>query len=212
MGASPEELRREIEETRRDLTYDVDALNEKVSPSRVVARRVDRARGALSNMKEQVMGSTDSSTTALSDMSSSANSAVSSAAATVSGAVSQSPGIARERTRGNPLAAGLVAFAGGWLVSSLFPATKQEEQMAETIQERAADLKEPVKEQVQQVAQELKDNLQEPAQQAAREVKQSATDAATTVKEEGQSQAQTVTEEAKSSAQTVQDSHSGGSS
>jgi gas vesicle protein len=101
------------------------------------------------------------------------------------------------------LAAGLVAFAGGWLVASLLPATKQEEQLAETIQDKAADLKEPLKEQAQQVAQELKDNLQEPAQQAVQQVKETATDAATTVKDEGQYQAASVSEEAKSSAQNV---------
>jgi type VI protein secretion system component VasK len=222
MGASPEELRREIEETRRDLTYDVDALNEKVSPSRVMARRVDRTRGAVSSLKERVMGSAKSGTSSMSDTTSSAASSasgamssaastVSDAASSVSGAVSQSPQMARERAQGNPLAAGLVAFAGGWLISSMLPATQREEQLAETIQDKAAEYKEPLKQQAQQVAQELKENLQEPAQQAVQQVKDSATDAASTVKEEGQSQAQTVTEEAKSSAQNVQSSRGGSS-
>jgi len=223
MGASPEELRREIEETRRDLSYDVDALNEKVSPSRVVARRVDRAKGSMTSVKERVMGSAKSGTSSLSSTTSSATdtagsamssaaSSVSDAASSVTGAVSSSPQVARERTQGNPLAAGLVAFAGGWLVASLLPATQREEQLAEAVQDRAADLKEPLKEQAQQVAAELKDNLQEPAQQAVQQVKESATDAATTVKDEGQYQAASVSEEAKSSAQNVKDSSGGGSS
>ncbi len=222
MGASPEELRREIEETRRDLSYDVDALNEKVSPSRVMSRRVDKARGTVGSLKERVMGSAQSGTSSVGGTASSARdsagsavssaaSTVSDAASTVSGAVSQSPQMARERAQGNPLAAGLIAFAGGWLVSSLLPATRQEEQLAGTIQDKASEFKEPLKEQAQQVAQELKENLQEPAQQAVQQVKDSATEAATTVKEEGQSQAQTVTEEAKSSAQNVKGSSSGGS-
>ena len=43
----PEVIRRDIESTRSDLSRNVDALTEKVSPSRVVGRRVDRAKDAL---------------------------------------------------------------------------------------------------------------------------------------------------------------------
>ena len=43
----PEVIRRDIEATRADLSRDVDALTEKVSPARVVERRVDRAKSAF---------------------------------------------------------------------------------------------------------------------------------------------------------------------
>ena len=43
-SSDPEVIRRQIEETRRNLSYDVDALNEKVNPTRVVDRRVGRPR------------------------------------------------------------------------------------------------------------------------------------------------------------------------
>ena len=56
MGQSPEELRREIEQTRRELSYDVDTLSDKVSPSRVVERRVDRTKASLAGVKDKVMG------------------------------------------------------------------------------------------------------------------------------------------------------------
>ena len=39
----PEVIRRDIESTRADLSRNVDALTEKVSPSRVVRRRVHQA-------------------------------------------------------------------------------------------------------------------------------------------------------------------------
>ena len=52
----PEVIRRDIEATRADLSRDVDALTEKVSPARVVERRVDRAKGAAGTVKEKVMG------------------------------------------------------------------------------------------------------------------------------------------------------------
>ena len=45
MGKSTDELRRDIERTRQELGYDVDALNEKVNPTRVVDRRVSAAKG-----------------------------------------------------------------------------------------------------------------------------------------------------------------------
>ena len=48
MGEESEQLRREIDETRRELGTDVDALTEKVSPSRVVGRRVGDDGGTAS--------------------------------------------------------------------------------------------------------------------------------------------------------------------
>ena len=45
----PDQIRREIERTQAHLTSDVDALTEKVTPSRIVARRVDRAKAAGRN-------------------------------------------------------------------------------------------------------------------------------------------------------------------
>ena len=44
-SSDPEVIRRQIEDTRRELSYDVDALNEKVNPARVVDRRVTAAKG-----------------------------------------------------------------------------------------------------------------------------------------------------------------------
>ena len=44
MGQSAEELRREIEETRDNLTGTVDAIGDRVSPGRIVERKTNRAR------------------------------------------------------------------------------------------------------------------------------------------------------------------------
>ena len=44
-SSDPDVIRRQIEDTRRELSYDVDALNEKVNPARVVDRRVTAAKG-----------------------------------------------------------------------------------------------------------------------------------------------------------------------
>jgi hypothetical protein len=56
-SSDPDVIRRQIEDTRRELSYDVDALNEKVNPARVVDRRVTAAKGRITRAKEKVMGS-----------------------------------------------------------------------------------------------------------------------------------------------------------
>ncbi len=216
MGQTPEELKREIEQTRRELSYDVDALNEKVSPSRIVSRKMDSTRSTVASVRERIMGTASTGTSSLSsaktsigDSANSTTSSLSSAASSVGSALTSSPDAAMQRAQGNPLAAGLIAFGAGWLISSVLPATKVEQQAAESLQDKASDLAEPVKEQAQQVAQELKDNLQEPAQQAVQQIKETATEAASTVKSEGQSAAQEVKSDAQSSAQAVKDAGSG---
>jgi Protein of unknown function (DUF3618) len=56
-SSDPEEIRREIERTQAALSTDVDALAEKVTPSRIAQRRVDRVRDTASRWKDKVMGS-----------------------------------------------------------------------------------------------------------------------------------------------------------
>ena len=76
----------------------------------------------------------------------------------------EAPAAVRRQTRGNPLAAGLIAFGAGWLVSSLLPATRREQELADQAKQVAQEKVQPV---AQQVAAEVKENLREPAQQAA---------------------------------------------
>ena len=56
MTDTPEHIRRDIEATREELSRDVDALSEKVSPARVLERRVDKAKGVAGGVKDKVMG------------------------------------------------------------------------------------------------------------------------------------------------------------
>jgi hypothetical protein len=53
MGKSPEELKREIEQNRRRLSGDIDSLEDKIGPSRVMQRRAVRARGAAGNIRDR---------------------------------------------------------------------------------------------------------------------------------------------------------------
>jgi hypothetical protein len=222
-SSDPEVIRRQIEDTRRELSYDVDALNEKVNPARVVDRRMTAAKGRVARVKEKVMGSAHETTYRTQGMASNATGSVqnaaSSAADTVQGAahsaaetVQQTPDMIVRQTQGNPLAAGLIAFGVGWLVSSLLPATEKERQLAQQAETAVKENKDALLAPAKQVAQEIGDELKPAAQQAAQEVKATAQDAAQTVKDEGQSAAQDVKGQAQDSKQTVQSSQGSSSS
>ena len=213
MDQGPDELRTEIEQTRRRLGGDVDALTEKVHPGRVVQRRATAARGGLGKVKERVMGTSSGSAHsagggvggaahsaggAVSGAADSVSGTATSAAQGVSSAVTSAPGMARQQAQGNPLAAGVIAFGVGWLVSSILPASEKEQQAAQQLTETAKSNLEPVKQVAGQAAGELKESLREPAQQAAESVKSSAT---------GQ-----VKDDAQNAAQDVRGSSGGGSS
>ena len=57
MSTDPDQIRAEIERTRAELSQDVDALGEKVSPSAIVERRKERLMDKVTSVKERVMGS-----------------------------------------------------------------------------------------------------------------------------------------------------------
>ena len=233
-ASDPEQIRREIERTQAALSQDVDALTDKVTPGKIVERRVDRARDAATRLKEKVMGSdphgsggyggggvrsaasqtadrvsgtASSAASSVQDAAASAAGTVQDAASTAADAVQQAPQAIRRQTRGNPLAAGLIAFGAGWLVSSLLPASRREQELADQAKQVAQEKVQPV---LQQVAGEVGDNLREPAQQAVESVKATAQDAKETVADEGRSAAQDVSGRAQDAAGTVRSSTNGG--
>jgi hypothetical protein len=202
--SDPEVIRRQIEDTRRELSYDVDALNEKVNPARVVDRRVTAAKGRVSNLKEKVMGSAQDTTSSAQGMASDAAGSVQDAASSAVGAVQQAPDAVVRQTQGNPLAAGLIAFGVGWLVSSLLPASEKEKQLAQQAESAVREHKDALLEPAKQAAQEIGDQLKPAAQDAMESVKATAQDAAATVKDEGQSAVHDVQGQAQQSKDKVQ--------
>ena len=214
MGEESDQLRREIEQTRRELGTDVDALGEKVSPRRVMERRVDRTKDAIGGVKERIMGTTsDASSSAggaisgaassVQDRMSGAASGVQHAASSVGDTATDTAYRARRQAQGNPLAAGLIAFGLGWLVSSLLPPSEKERQLAHQVKDQAQPAVQAVGQQAGQALSEMKDNLQQPAQEAVESVKQTASDAAGTVKDEARSAAGDVKDQAQDSTQRV---------
>lgn len=188
MTNNPDQIRREIEDTRGRLSDDVNALTETISPSNVARRQADKVADAAASVKERVMGTAD-------DLRSSGSDAASS--------VGHAPGAAatkaRRKTQGNPLAAGLIALGAGWLVGSLLPASEKEKQAAGSLKEKAQPLVDEAKTVAQDTAQELK----EPAQQAAQSIREAAVDAKDTVVQESRSTADDVKSQAQDSTDAV---------
>lgn len=178
--SSPEEIQREIEQTRTALSGDVDRLTEKVSPGRVVSRRVDKVKDGVASVRERVMGSADNGSGVHR-----AGGSLSSAADSAKETIGSAPQTVRRQTQGNPLAAGLIAFGVGMLVSSLAPASDAEQQLASSAESKAKDLAEPLKQAGQQLAQDLK----EPMQDAVEQVKSTASDAASDTTDQAKSAA-----------------------
>jgi gas vesicle protein len=189
----PDVIRADIERTRSELSRDVNALGESVTPGHMARKGADKVKDRAAGLKDQIMGSASDAGHATSD---SASSMASSVGDTAHGAASS----VKRQARGNPLAAGLVALGAGWLLGSLLPASSKETEMAEAVKDRAAPVLDEAQSTVKQMAQEGAEHLKEPAQEAVQTVKDHAQDSVQTVKQEGQSAAQDVGESAKSHA------------
>ncbi|MDX2341567.1 DUF3618 domain-containing protein [Micrococcus sp. M4NT] len=223
---NPDEIRAEIERTRYELGQDVDALAEKVSPTKAVSRQTERVKhgvkDGLQSVKENIMGTPDHHTSpsatdraryAAADARSTAHDVADQARGTAHDvadqardwaddaqhAVRQAPAQVRGRTAGNPLAAGLIAFGAGMLVSALIPASEVEQRAAERVKDQAA----PLVDQAKHVAHEMGEDLKPLAQDAAQSVKDAAADAADHVKAEGADKAQGLKAESADAAQQV---------
>ncbi|HSO69636.1 MAG TPA: DUF3618 domain-containing protein [Arachnia sp.] len=165
MSNNPEEIRRDIERTRAELSENVNALGDSAKPSNVVREQVDNVKDSVLGIKERIFGSDtnpydDGAVGAVADA---AGEAVGDARDAVVGAPRQ----VKTATRGNPIAAGLIAAGLGALIGGLIPASKMEKEGATQLKDAA----EPALEQLEEMAIEAKDHLQPRAQEAVENVK-----------------------------------------
>jgi gas vesicle protein len=160
MGQSTDELRRDIELTREDMGVKVDAIEDRLSPSRVVQRQKNKVSMSMQSVRDRVMGTASSVEHEAAD------------------AVKRVPEGVVTKTQGAPLAAGAVAFGIGFIAAAVFPATEREKQAASKVM----DSLEPAKQQLMDSAKETAEHLKEPATQAAQEIKQAASESAAEVK------------------------------
>ena len=218
MSENPDVIRADIEATRARLGTNVDAVADKVTPSNIVHRQTDKVRDAVTGVKEKIMGAADTATTTIHDTTTTgaghttnalhnAGDSLHDAKDTVSAkltdagqAVSHTPDQVKAKTQGNPLAAGLIAFGAGLLVSSLIPPSQKEREAADQLKTAAQPLAHELTDAAKNMAQDLK----EPAQEAMENVKATATDAAQNVKTEGQQAATDVKDRATDAKDNVQ--------
>jgi hypothetical protein len=182
MSENPDAIRADIEATRARLGTNVDAVADKVTPSNIVHRQTGKVRDAVFGVKEKVMGAADHATGTVHSTAGSAGSNIGSTLGDAGSAIADAPHQAAVKTQGNPLAAGLIAFGAGLLVSSLIPPSQKEREAAEALKTAA----EPVTTQLTEAAKDMAEGLREPAQEAMENVKATASEAVQTVKEEGQ--------------------------
>lgn len=212
----PEVLRAQIAQTRANLSRDVNALGEAVSPSNVARRQAEKVTGSVKDagrsLKEKIMGSDNDpydtspgvgqrAQWAAED----AGSAVSDAAGSARDAMASAPAMARRKAQGNPLAAGLIALGAGWLLGSLLPGTEKERELAVAAREQAQDHGQPLVEEVKAAAQEVVEAVKPQAEQAAEDLKATAQEGVDTVKEEASTQTEQVKASAQDSARSVQE-------
>jgi gas vesicle protein len=190
MSKDPQEIREEIERTRGNLSEDVDAIADRVNPSNIAHRQGEKLKGSVRRAKDAVMGSAES----------------------VGGDASQlthdAPGAVAEKTRGNPLAAGLIAFGAGLLVSSLVPGSDKEREMVGTLKEKAEPLTSELSEAGKSIAQDMKD----PATEAVEEIRDSAKESAEALKAEATDEASHLQSQASDAAANLNDSEVSGDS
>ena len=193
MTSDADKIRADIERTRGELGSNVDALADKVTPSKIMHRQTDKVKGALGSVKDQVLG-----------VASDARDSVRDAASSTGDGVSTASDKAVAKAQGNPVAVGLIAFGVGLLVSSLIPASDKEKELATSVKDAA----QPLLSQASDAAKEVADDLKEPAQQAAAAVKDTATEGVDAVKAEASTAAENVKGSAQEAKHKVQETAS----
>ena len=198
-----DELRQDIEYRRESIGQTVDQIENRVNPRRVAARGSYRLRRRLIDMKDRIMGNdnpdypwqagysnrTQSEERTLSDRAAELGTAASEGVSKAADQVSKVPDVVRSKTRGNPLAAGLIAMGSGLLVGSLLPGTRAERRLVEQAEPALAQAQAEVKETGREIADDLKDS----ARTAAEEIKGTAQEAGERIREQTRDTAEAAT-------------------
>jgi len=164
----------------------LEAIGDRVSPERMVERRKAAIGQKARSMRDSVMGSRDYEEPKLTHLRGQAREQAGKAMSTAADRVQHAPDMVAERARGNPLAAGVVAFGAGMLLATLFPETPTEHRMLDAAQPQLQHAAEGLKEASRDLAQDAKQHGQE----AASELKNAGSDAASSVTQQLQATSQ----------------------
>jgi ElaB/YqjD/DUF883 family membrane-anchored ribosome-binding protein len=194
MGQSAEQLRREIEYMRGDLSETLEAIGDRVSPGRMMERRKNRFINGLQGVRDRVMGTA-----------SDAGSAVGDVAGGAVDTLKQTPDTVRQPAEGNPLAAGAIAVGVGVLLASIFPASEKERRAADQLMDKT----EPLKDELKETGREMAEHLKEPALEAVQQVKNTATEGTQSVTDTAKEAVGTTSETASEGAQQIRNEAAG---
>ena len=222
MGQGPEELRADIAARRAEMTETIDAIEDRVSPQRIVTRRQEAMKSQVRSWKERVMGSPDDDdvdyggaryagqpggtygtygTYAEGEGGPSVGERLSGTAGHAGERVREAPEAMRRQAQGNPLAAGLIAFGAGLVMASLLPESSTERQAAARVQPALGQVASEAK----GIGQEVAQATAETAKDEAQGLKETAAEAAQEVKGEASSSAQEVKAHAADAGQQVKE-------
>lgn len=196
--SDPDQLAADTRTTQDALGKNVARLSGRVSPEKIVGTRREKITHSFAAIKDQVMGIGDSAAQAAKDEARSAAGSAQDAKNSAGDSAGAAPDAVAERTQGNPVAAGLIAFGAGWLLSSLAPASDAEKKAAAKVEDHVG---EPLKQSAQHVA----GNLKEPAQQAAASVQDTTRRAANRTADHAKSAASDVQDHAQDAKGQVTD-------
>ena len=180
MSENPDAIRADIEATRARLGTNVDAVADKVTPANIVHRQSDKVKASVKDavfgVKEKVMGAADHAAGNVHSATGNAGTHLGNAGTHLGNAgshlgdagsaLADAPTQMKAKAQGNPLAAGLIAFGAGLLVSSLIPASQKEREATEALKSAA----EPLKTELTDAAKNVAEGLKEPAQAAMENV------------------------------------------
>ncbi len=189
MGQSTEELKRDIEQTRADMSGTLDAIEDRVSPSRMIQRRKNRVAESVHAARERIMGTA-----------SQMEQGVAAAAGDVTDTIKDAPHAVARGTEGSPMVAGAIVFGLGFLAAVAFPTTDTERGASTKV----ADKLEPAKQELMNSAKEVAGNLKEPAKQAAQEVKDAASESVSAVSSTAREAVEETKQQASESVAAVQ--------
>ena len=188
MAQTTEDLRSQITEQRESLGRDLEAIGDRVSPSRIAQRRKAAVRERWDSTKQRVMGTAGDTADKASSM-----------ASGIGDTVGSLPRNATNVAQGNPLAVGLVAFGAGLVLATLLPETHSEQQLAEKMQ----PMVETAASEMGTVAQDVVDEMKPKAQDALEQVKDSAQESMTHVRDHASDAASQAAAQTKPSTETA---------
>ena len=157
MGTTEDQLRHEAETQRERMGGTLDAIGDRLSPERMVERRKAAVGQTLRNMKESVMGSPGYHEPATERLRAQAGDARDSEH------VQQAPQALADQARGNPVAAGIIAFGAGVLLATVLPSSRTEQRVVAEANPQLQQAAQQLKQAGQDVASDARDHAREAA-------------------------------------------------